>query len=674
MDRKVISLITQDVEIGIELNTALRNSGINVHIHNVRDRAELSASLSASPPPDWVIHTLEKAGGIELTEALALTRQHGLNFAVLVDPDEGTPGISAETLEHGPVVIIHRHRPGQLAEALDSPIGNESMRRSGKDGAVSEFLHERLKLLFESTTDAVAYVQEGLHIDCNPAYRALLQLDSVEALQSISLLECLESTDGEVRSVLQAMADGTFPDQILQWTIRRSDGSRIDVTVQFLPTNYDGEPCAQMRVLPKPDRVDAVTPATESTPVSPDSSLADFESFELMARRAMEQATSGVAKPALLVIRPDPDANDATALSLAETHQMARQLDRSILARLGDQDAAIRAVDLGRYVLLSDASTAEAFASEVAGALSESAVDTLEGPLLRMCFSGATTLGPMTRDLDEAAQQADEAWQSACTQNIPFARYVPDQAGGHNSDVESEWADRLRFALNNDRFHFIQQAVVNLEGASDGLYENIAVMREDAGAVAYEQFITAAESLDLGAAMDRLLIPGLLATIAGGGDRHIVTLSVNSLLDFSFGSWLLHQVEEHGVEPSQLVLQVSTETAHRHVRAGQKLFADLRREGVGLSLSQIDNQRRSLALLQQLNPGWVKLKTGLSRGLREHSANQDIVRDVVEATDSIRSVVIADGVSDAADLAVLWQCGVKLVAGEFLGTEARLTG
>ena len=45
---------------------------------------------------------------------------------------------------------------------------------------------------------------------------------------------------------------------------------------------------------------------------------------------------------------------------------------------------------------------------------------------------------------------------------------------------------------------------------------------------------------------------------------------------------------------------------------------------------------------------------------------EEVIRKIVEATDPRAIAVIADEVEDTPSLAVLWQCGVKLVAGTFL--------
>ena len=62
----------------------------------------------------------------------------------------------------------------------------------------------------------------------------------------------------------------------------------------------------------------------------------------------------------------------------------------------------------------------------------------------------------------------------------------------------------------------------------------------------------------------------------------------------------------------------------------------------------------------------------LTENLMSESKNQEAVRQVVEAADKHGVIVIADEVADTSSLAVLWQCGVKLISGAFLSESPQV--
>ena len=91
-------------------------------------------------------------------------------------------------------------------------------------------------------------------------------------------------------------------------------------------------------------------------------------------------------------------------------------------------------------------------------------------------------------------------------------------------------------------------------------------------------------------------------------------------------------------------------------------------------LSEFDNDRRTIKLLEHLTVDMVKLRPGLAQSLSSNVANQEIIRAVVNAVEPHNIIIVADEVKDASDLAILWQCGVKLVTGDFLNEAPQVVG
>jgi EAL domain-containing protein (putative c-di-GMP-specific phosphodiesterase class I) len=96
--------------------------------------------------------------------------------------------------------------------------------------------------------------------------------------------------------------------------------------------------------------------------------------------------------------------------------------------------------------------------------------------------------------------------------------------------------------------------------------------------------------------------------------------------------------------------------------------------GCSFVLSEFDNDRRTVGLLEHLPVNMIKLRPGLAKGLSSSTTNQEIIRAVVKSVEARNITIVADEVQDASDLAVLWQCGVKLVTGDFLNEAPQVVG
>ena len=62
----------------------------------------------------------------------------------------------------------------------------------------------------------------------------------------------------------------------------------------------------------------------------------------------------------------------------------------------------------------------------------------------------------------------------------------------------------------------------------------------------------------------------------------------------------------------------------------------------------------------------------LTEDLISDTKKQEAIRRIVEAAEAQGVEVIADEVANTSSLAVLWQCGVKLISGAFLSESSQV--
>ncbi len=60
--------------------------------------------------------------------------------------------------------------------------------------------------------------------------------------------------------------------------------------------------------------------------------------------------------------------------------------------------------------------------------------------------------------------------------------------------------------------------------------------------------------------------------------------------------------------------------------------------------------------------------------MQGNSKAQESIRQIVEEAGERDAIVIADEISDTSNLAILWQCGVKMIAGAFLKETSQVVG
>ncbi len=675
MDSAHLLIIDNSPDHAQVVNSFLRNAGIAVNVVNVSNINELELALEEKSPFLILIGTCLPAS-TKISQVLQLSDQYATPVAMQVKSGD-FDSMHAALATH-PVLIVNADENDQLMQVVKKHMhGGKTARDYDELALKFDELQHRYDLLLDSARDSIAYIHEGLHIYANRAYLDLLQVRTLADIEGLSLLDLMTtSAELDMKKLLRDMSQGVFPDKTLVVTINTQGNQHIKAELTFSAARFNGEQCIQMVVREQ------------------DANLVLQEELERL--RKTDHLTQMINRPTFTarlssLIEEDREDNQSVAVLYLETDGIDElqqdlgidSIDTYIMDLANVINGCIRETDVAAR--FSDHGFAVMIRRNRASALDEAAKCILEnyanhiidlGAQTRTasCSIGMTTLGPLTRDAKEVIAQALQAFKQASQVANKLVRYKPALKTVSSGEADRDWVERIHYALNNHDFYTVQQSIVDLEGENEGLFENRTFMREEEHDTSAGEFMLAAERNDLGSTIDRHVIPQLLVAIAGTGDRHIISLSANSILDFSFPNWIQRMLKETEVVGSQLVLQISAMVAESHLKPTQRLIDELKDLGCAFVLSEFDNDRQTLQLLEHLPVSMIKLRPGLAKGLSSNSANQEVIRAVVRAVTKYNITIIADEVQDASDLAVLWQCGVKLVTGDFLNEAPQVVG
>ena len=273
---------------------------------------------------------------------------------------------------------------------------------------------------------------------------------------------------------------------------------------------------------------------------------------------------------------------------------------------------------------------------------------------------------------DQILGHARQAHHDAAAAGDSFEVFRPQLTAVENVDGDEGWLDRIKFALGNQDLYSVQQSIVDLDGEGGKLMENIPYMRGEEGDYAFSRFKVAAEHNDLGESIDREVIPNLLRNLVESNEPQILNLSENSIADYGFQEWFVTQIRGAPVEGDRIIVQVAADTAHDNLRPVQALMQSLAPLGCRLSLCDFRGEPRARQLLEHLDASHIKLHHSLVTDLATDSSKPEAIKKIVSAAREHGADVIAEDVADTTGLAVLWQCGVKLISGAFLEESSQV--
>ncbi len=675
MDSSYLLVINNSPDHAQVINSFLRNAGMAVRVANASNLSEFEQVLTEHSPFLILVGT-QLPESLKIGQILQTAEKHSTPIALQVT-SENNDLIEAALATHS-VQLINGEENDQLMHIVQQHIsGGKSARTHDNLQQKLDELQHRYDLLLDSARDSIAYIHEGFHVYANRAYMELLQVQAMDEVEGLSLLELMETSEGsDLKKLLRDMNQDVFPKETLAVTINSPTGKKLKAELTFSPARFNGEQCIQMMVreqdanLVLQEELDRLRKTDQLTQMD------NRHTFTKKLSTYIHEEHDADHRSAVLYIEPDGIFELQQELGMEGIDAYILDLANFIRACMDDGDLTARFSDYGFVTLIKrdDKSGMLEVANCIIESYSNHIIDLGDQTMSAACSVGMATLGSLTQDAEEIIAQARKAFKEASKKGNTLATYKPALTTVSSGESERDWVERIRHALNNHDFYTVQQSIVDLEGENEGLFENSTFMREEEGDTPAREFMLAADRHDLGMVIDRHVIPQLMTAIAGTGDRHIITLSTNSVLDFSFPNWFKRQLEETEVVGSQLIMQLSAMTAESNLKPTQRLIEELRSLGCGVVLSEFDNDRRTLQLLEYLPVSMIKLRPGLAQGLSANRANQDVIRAVVKGIEAHDIIVIADEVQDASDLAILWQCGVKLVTGDFLNEAPQVVG
>jgi EAL domain-containing protein (putative c-di-GMP-specific phosphodiesterase class I)/GGDEF domain-containing protein len=218
-----------------------------------------------------------------------------------------------------------------------------------------------------------------------------------------------------------------------------------------------------------------------------------------------------------------------------------------------------------------------------------------------------------------------------------------------------EWAKLIHRALDQKWVRLVSFPVLSLDGQLVHRECPLRLMFDEQGEwQPAGKFLPVAERLKLTPQLD-------LAAVALGLDEleakpHLTGLAINLSASSIYLPQFrtdLHKLLKHRPGTSRLWLEVAESGALAHFDAFKALCVDLRGVGCKLGMEHFGRQFSEIGRLHDLGLDYIKVDGSFVRGLDGNAGNQAFLKGLSTIAHSIGLKVIAEGVTNAADLKAL---------------------
>ena len=670
-----ILFIEHSLEQAEQIISLLRNSGIAVRPARATHLEQLQTAVNELDP-DIVMFDPATSLGIE--DTVKVLDAYGRDYSLLGLVHNNDEQVIADLFAGGARGIALRSQPKQLTAVIQREF--EALQTRRKVRWLLTALREserRCDALLDSSTDAIAYVHEGMHVRANAAYLETFGYDSFDDLLGLPLLDLIDSADAdELKTVLKGQArQGKSPAQ-LKLRARRADDSRFDATVEFAPATFEGERCLQI-VFRRQQSDPALLEQLQRDPVT---GLFNRARMLECVDDAVAAAAKGKKGQSLLLIEPDNWSALVAGIGLGKADELLASFADRVRMLLGADDVAGMLAEHTLCVAL-DTRPDDAIRDWIAKlqhSISNEIFDAGSRSISVSASVGGSLLGEMNANAELLLNQASAALRTA--QNLGSSKVeLHDPAAREKADAERDryWLDLLQEALAKGGLILYHQQIISLQDVEGDHSEILLRMNGPQGEVLPGFFMPIAEQNHLTCAIDRWVLDKTIATLKsreGSGVRttFFVKITADSLKDESLLPWLEERMQRAGLKRGRIVLEMTESKVMTLLRPAQEFVNGWKKLGGQFALEQFGSGLNSFQLLNHIDADYLKIDRSYMADLPKHPENQKKVAELFQQARELKRQTIAEWVEDATSTSLLFSCGVDFVQGNFLQPPQRL--
>jgi diguanylate cyclase (GGDEF)-like protein/PAS domain S-box-containing protein len=655
------------------VSNMLRNAGHAVRTDRIEDDEDLREAL-AKHDCDMILAKPE-IPYFSALEALGILKQLGKELPLLVIADGAEEEALNALLKAGARALVEIAQPVRLEHTVMREAADAGTRRQLQQCETAlEEANIRAQNLVDSSRDAITYVHDGMHIFANDSYLEMFGYSDMEEIEGMPILNMVKSDEhSRFKAFLRDFDKGKIESNSIDVNGLRPDGSDFNITMEFTPASFEGEPCTQIIIRAQADSAEL------------ERKLDDMSKLDLLTgvynrQFFLNALSSVVGKPGkqgvVLYFRPDNYKQMREEIGIAPSDQVLAEIAKLAKEQLSNEHDIIARFE-GEYftALLQDFTPehAEAFGESLCKKIDEHIFDVGDTTATTTCTIGIGLYNEGIDNHQEVLTRAEKALQEAADMGGNRVKtYIPGEEEMAEQERMALLVKQIKIALRGNKMHLLFQPIASLKGDENENYEVFLRMQDESGNILPpKDFLPAAEKGGLMAAVDRWVLGHGIKAVTdqrrqGKPVVLFVKLSGASLKDEKLLPWLRDLLKATKAEPRSLVIEVSESVASSNLKALKLLIEGLEQLHIGLAIDHFGNAPNYANLLKHCNAQYLKLDASITGNLTSSPESQEKVSEITAMAAEENKLVVANGVEDPHTLAMIYSTGIDYIQGYFL--------
>ena len=667
-----IAVLTENQDDVALINGTLRDAGHAAHCHWINNPNNLGDTLSAEHVELLILNCDSYADTVR--QVIKQKDRYNPEVPVIALQQDADETSIQKAMQSGACDLVSIGLKDRLQSVVTRELRALRVERALNSTIDSACEYKRqLKDHMQSSTSAIALVEEGIITDINDAWLKLFRSASNDEVIGLPLMDNFEvESQAAIKGALIAAIAGKWA--VDEKLIARSQVISDDTNemhLEFRKFIFDNGPCVQVRISPPQKLSDEPTKLVHDA-LKRDPTTLLFHRAQFLDRikkRLHKKPSSGTQ--VLAYVRVDNFSDVLEKVGILNSDEILGQFAEAVRKRMHPRDIAGRFEGTALMVLLErgKARDAEVWGKQLCESISKRTFEVEDRSTNLTCTVGVCAADEVFSSLEEFVAATVDA-------------YKIGREGGGNTAILSEsadedskqkefdaiWIKHLRAALMEDRFRLAQLPIAGLRSDGIEMYDLLVRMLDEQGnSVLPSEFLPAAERNNMMKNIDRWMIKAAMEFCADSeADRVFVRLSRQSVIDPTTIAWMEREFDSSKFDCTRLVMQIPERDAAKHIKQTRAIVKQLRKMGVGFALEHYGVDQERFQILDILKPDYIKVDGELMHTLMTDPEMQKSVEIIVRAAAERNIRSIAERVENANAMAVLFQLGLDFMQGHYV--------
>jgi len=665
-----IAVLSTDQDNVEFVNSSLRDAGLAAHCHWIANPSDFDNVLGQQTFELIILNMSEYTDSVK--QVIKQKEAYIPEVPVIALRQEADEEHIMQAMQDGACDLVSINQKARLQAVVNRELRAFRVERALNATLCSANEYRRqLNDYVQSSTLAIAYVQDGIVTETNQSWRNTFELhDDAEVIGTPLMDHFLEESHAAVKGALIATSRGKWQKNEKLHAIGRV-GDGVSMDLDFQRVEFKDGAYIQIRIAPAEQVVEEPTIlAHESLKRDPTTLFFHRAQFlERITRRLKRKPKSGLH--ALVFIKPDDFSQVRSTVGILDTEEILAQFSEEVRKRMHPRDLAGRFEGTVLMALIERGNERDAkvWGKQLVEHIQKHEFSVGKQKVQLTCTVGVVGVSSVYANLEEIISAVAIAHESGKAQggNTVFL--------SESTDVDTRlrkhdevWVKRIQAAMGENRFRLAQLPVAGLRSDSTKMYDMLVRMIDDQGnAVLPSEFLPAAERNNLIKMIDRWIVSASIEFATEHKvDKVFIRLSRQSMQEKSLTGWIKSKLDEANLDPAILCIQIPETDAAKFIKETRTTAEAFRELGIAFALEHYGVDKNRFQILDILKPNYIKIDGGLMHSLTTDTEMQEAVRQLALAAQQRGIATIAERVENANAMAVLFQLGVHYMQGHYV--------